>query len=219
MIELREINHSNWIKCIELELTDDQRHYINPNIFSLAEAYVHSDANIEGAEEYYRCIPFSIYNGDEMIGFAMITYEKECDFDDKPGYEIYRLMIDRNHQGKGYGKEAINLLLNYIRTFPYGEAESVYVEWHPDNKASEKIFVANGFVFVGIDKDGAVMAKLNLNSWIKFDDTLEMLFDIELNNIDKDITVKQFLSHISGILGYFDKSIMDELWRVMDRLF
>lgn len=163
MIELKEINHNNWIQCIELEVTDEQRQYINPNIFSLAEAYVHSDANKDDAEEYYRCIPFSVYNGDEMIGFAMITYEKEADFDDKPGYEIYRLMIDRKYQGKGYGKEVINLLLNYIKTFPYGEAESVYAQWHPDNKASEKVFAARGFELVGKDEGGAVTSRLNLN--------------------------------------------------------
>lgn len=90
MIELKQINHNNWIECIELEVKDEQRQFVNPNIFSLAEAYVHSDANKKEAEEFYRCIPFAIYNGDKMIGFTMITYEKEHDFDDKPAYEIYR---------------------------------------------------------------------------------------------------------------------------------
>lgn len=162
MIELREINHSNWIKCIELEVTDEQRQYVNPNIFSLAEAYVHSDANKKDAEEYYRCIPFSIYKEDEMVGFALVSYEQEYDFDEKPAYEIYRLMIDKNYQGKGYGKEAVNLLLKYIKTFPYGEVEHIYVEWHPDNKVSEKMFAANGFTVVGTGEDGEVIARLKL---------------------------------------------------------
>lgn len=50
---------------------------------------------------------------------------------------------------------------------------------------------------------------------IKFTDTLEMLLDIELNGIDKDVTVKQLLIHTSGVPDYFDESIMDEyedLW-------
>ena len=45
MIALRAVNHGNWIKCIELEVTGEQRRFVNPNLFSLAEAYVHSDAN------------------------------------------------------------------------------------------------------------------------------------------------------------------------------
>ncbi len=163
MVELRKIHHDNWIHCIGLEVTDEQRQFVNPNVFSLAEAYVHSEANKEDMEEYYRCIPFAIYNNDTIIGFAMITYEKEYDFDGKPAYEIYRLMIDKNYQGKGYGKEAINLLLNYIQTFPYGKVENVYVEWHPDNKISEKIFSAKGFTIVGLDEGEAIIARWNLN--------------------------------------------------------
>ena len=162
MIKLKEIDHSNWLSCIELDVADEQRQFVNPNIFSLAEAYVHSDAKPIEAEEYYRCIPFAIYDVDELIGFAMITFEKEYDFDDKPAYEIYRLMIDKKFQGKGYGNEAIKLLLNYIRTFPCGEVESVFAEWHPDNKTSERLFLKNGFVVVGKDEDGAVMARYKI---------------------------------------------------------
>ncbi len=50
---------------------------------------------------------------------------------------------------------------------------------------------------------------------IKFDDTLGVLLDIPLNEIDKDVTVKQLLNHTSGVPDYFDESIMDEyeeLW-------
>lgn len=50
---------------------------------------------------------------------------------------------------------------------------------------------------------------------IKLDDTLEMLLDIEWNDIDKDVTVKQLLTHTSGVPDYFDESVMDEyeeLW-------
>ena len=162
MIELKQINHDNWIECIELEVKDEQRQFVNPNIFSLAEAYVHSNANKKEAEEFYRCIPFAIYTGDKMIGFTMITYEKEHDFDDKPAYEIYRLMIAKDYQGKGLGKESIKLMLDYIKTFPYGEVENVYASWNPDNKASERICLENGFVVVGKAEDGAVISRFNI---------------------------------------------------------
>ena len=50
---------------------------------------------------------------------------------------------------------------------------------------------------------------------IKFDDTLGKLLDIDLHNIDPDVTVEQLLNHTSGVPDYFDESVMDEyeeLW-------
>ncbi len=50
------------------------------------------------------------------------------------------------------------MLLEYIKTFPYGKAESIYAEWHPDNIASKKLFEAYEFVVIDTDEDGAVVA-------------------------------------------------------------
>ncbi len=50
---------------------------------------------------------------------------------------------------------------------------------------------------------------------IKFDDTLGRLLDIDLHDIDPDVTVEQLLTHTSGVPDYFDESVMDEyeeLW-------
>lgn len=163
MIELKSINHKNWLECIELEVEDEQRQFVNPNIFSLAEAYVHSDANKVDAEEYYRCIPLAIYKDENMVGFTLITYEKESDYDDDPGYEIYRLMIDKKYQQKGYGKEALKLIINYIKEFPCGEVNNIYASWHPNNKVSEAIYLKNNFLIVGKDEDdGAIRARLSI---------------------------------------------------------
>lgn len=45
---------------------------------------------------------------------------------------------------------------------------------------------------------------------IKFEDTLGKLLDIDLNNIDGDVTVEQLLNHTSGVPDYFDETVMDE---------
>ena len=50
---------------------------------------------------------------------------------------------------------------------------------------------------------------------IRLDDTLGKLLDIDLHDIDRDVTVKQLLNHTSGVPDYFDESVMDEyeeLW-------
>ena len=35
-------------------------------------------------------------------------------------------MIDENHQNKGYGREAMKLIIEEVRTFPKGEANAFY---------------------------------------------------------------------------------------------
>ncbi|MBQ9887594.1 MAG: beta-lactamase family protein [Lachnospiraceae bacterium] len=50
---------------------------------------------------------------------------------------------------------------------------------------------------------------------LKLDDTLVGLLDIDLNDIDPEVTVEQLLTHTSGVPDYFDESVMDdyeELW-------
>ena len=162
MIKLREVNHDNWMACIELDVHDFQRPFVNPNIFSLAEAYAHSDLNPTDAETYYRCIPKAVYNDDELIGFTLISYEKECDYDDMPAYEIYRLMIDKKYQQQGYGKEVLQQIIDYIKTFPYGEVDNIYACWHPENQASQKLCLSQGFEIIGRDDDGAIMGRLEI---------------------------------------------------------
>ena len=50
---------------------------------------------------------------------------------------------------------------------------------------------------------------------LHFEDTIGALLDIDLCNIDPDVTVRQLLTHTSGIPDYFDESVMDDyeaLW-------
>lgn len=66
-----------------------------------------------------------------------------------------------------------------------------------------KVFVAVGIL--RLIEDGR----------LRLDDTLGGLLDIDLHEIDRDITVEQLLTHTSGVPDYFDESVMDEyeeLW-------
>ena len=50
---------------------------------------------------------------------------------------------------------------------------------------------------------------------LHFDDTIGAILDFDLKAIDRNITIKQLLTHTSGIPDYFDETVMDEyaeLW-------
>ena len=64
------------------------------------------------------------------------------------------------------------------------------------------------FVAVGI-------LKLIEEGRLNFSDTLGQILDIDLNQIDPEVTIEQLLTHTSGVPDYFDESVMDEyeeLW-------
>lgn len=80
------------------------------------------------------------------------------------------------------------------------------------NTAETKFASASaGKVFVAVG-----ILQLIEQGKIRFDDTLGVLLDIPLNSIDLDVTVRQLLTHTSGVPDYFDESVMDEyeeLWK------
>lgn len=112
-------------------------------------------------------MPFGIYDEDEPVGFLMIGYDTDPDWDGHPkiaegNYSIWRLMIDKNHQGKGYGRKAVELALQYIRTFPCGEAEYCYLSYDPDNILAKDLYSSFGFVENGEEDDGELVAVLKI---------------------------------------------------------
>ena len=54
-------------------------------------------------------------------------------------------MIDRRYQGKGYGKEAVKLALEFIRTLPSGEAKYCWLSYEPENVAARELYRSFGF--------------------------------------------------------------------------
>jgi GNAT superfamily N-acetyltransferase len=88
MVELKEIGESNYKEVLALDVDPDQKSHVAPNVVSLAQAWVFRDV----------ARPFAIFADDTVVGFAMLEVDLK-----KPSYDIWRFMIDRHHQRKGYG--------------------------------------------------------------------------------------------------------------------
>jgi Acetyltransferases, including N-acetylases of ribosomal proteins len=132
-ITLKQIDSSNWMDAINLELTEKQEEFIAENWYSLLEA------NYE--KNNY---PFGIYKDDTMIGFCMYCLDHDYDVG---RWVICRLMIDKNHQRKGYGSEALKLLFAKMKD-AHGVSD-IYISTDPNNKNAIKMYEKNGFAKTG----------------------------------------------------------------------
>ena len=156
MVELRKITYDNFNKCIKLEPNEEQKNYVASNIYSIAEAYVALTNN--------ECIPmpYALYNDDIMVGFIMLSYGEDDKNKDENVYGIWRFMIDKKYQGKGYGKEAMEKVLELIKTFPHGKASTVYLSYEPENIVAKSLYASFGFEETGEIEEEEAVAKLVL---------------------------------------------------------
>ena len=142
MIRFEEITNKNIWKVCALEPFENQKEFVAENIQSLAEAYATRN-------EGNNALPLAVYNDDILIGFVMIGKgtvgnENESDLI-KENYSLWRLMIDKKYQGQGLGKQTMDAVMSLIRTFPFGEAQKVWLSYEPENTHARDIYLKYGF--------------------------------------------------------------------------
>lgn len=155
MVRLEKIADQNFKECIKLDPGEGNDKFVAPNTISLAQAY------LAIANDTCTPMPFAIYEDEEMVGFIQLAYYREDQDEDidEPDYDIWRFMIAHEHQGKGYGKAALILAIEYIKTFPCGHANKVYLSYVPGNSGARGLYTSLGFVETGkLDGNEIVMA-------------------------------------------------------------
>ncbi|MCL2204338.1 MAG: GNAT family N-acetyltransferase [Defluviitaleaceae bacterium] len=137
---------------------------VAPNNWSLAEAYISLREAVDEDELDFAETPFAILHNETVVGFAMISLEDGEDID--AGENIYwlsRFMIDDKHQGKGYGKEAMAWLINWVKSKPHGyEVKCFYTSVVPTSDIATKLYERMGFVKTGAQIEDEDIMKLVL---------------------------------------------------------
>jgi len=169
MIELKPISilDKEMVECINLSVTKEQYNFVASNSYSLAEAYDTNKRHIEKGE-HSRAAPYAAYNDGKMLGFVMIGYfypgenDEDEEYCDEPFYYIWRLFVDVEHQGKGVGREILNLAMIKVKSKYLGDANLCFSSYDPDNTASKRTFAAYGFHEDGRIIDGEVVCKIGI---------------------------------------------------------
>lgn len=144
MITLREITMDNFHDVINIKITDEDKHMVASNTYSLAEAFADKVS-----------VPRAIYKDQTLIGFIMYDYNQK----NQTGY-ISRLMISTNEQGKGYGTAALNIVVNELKSIP--NIKKIEISYFPSNDKARKSYAKVGFIETDEIDDGELVAKIDL---------------------------------------------------------
>lgn len=120
MIELREVDDAVRAELIrEVRVADDQLDFVSDVEQSLAEA-----AEAPEAKPWSR----GVYDNGVPVGFVMIAW----DVDPAEGligpWFLWKLVIDRNHQRRGYGQAVVDAIVEIIRAEGGTELYTSYTE-------------------------------------------------------------------------------------------
>ena len=143
-VTLREITMANFFDCIKLDVGDDQRNFVATNTYSLAEA------KADGVST-----PFAVYADDRMVGFIMYDFEPK----ESQGY-ISRLMIDARFQGNGYGRAAMQQVIDQFKQIP--ECREIKTSYAPANAVAENLYESLGFERTGEEVDGETVVRMQI---------------------------------------------------------
>lgn len=142
-IRLEAVNVDSWLECSQLQVKPEQERFITSNLFCIAEVQFYPDW---GA--------YAIYHADQMVGFTMLEFNQEQE------WWISSFMIAAAFQGKGYGRLALLALIELA--LARGCAELV-VGYANDNRVARQLYQRCGFVELGLDDEGDMIARLRLS--------------------------------------------------------
>ena len=150
-IILKPIDDTNREAVLKLTVREDQP-FVAPNDVSLRQA---DEAN---AEDPGVARPFAIYADEKLVGFCMFAFDpEEEDPDDR--YWLWRFMIDKSEQGKGYGQAALAEIIKYFRD---NGADKLWLSTEPENECGVHVYHKAGFKETGDIDDGEAVFALML---------------------------------------------------------
>jgi len=139
-VSLREITAETVRAICKLKVGENQQQFVAPNAVSIAQAHFSDSA-------WFR----AIYADETPVGFAMLDDQPE-----KPEYFLWRFMIDERYQRMGYGRKALDLLIDHVRTRP--NATEFLTSVVQGEGGPQRFYEKSGFAATGeFDEDEAVL--------------------------------------------------------------
>jgi len=149
VVSLKPLSDSNRAEAEALSVSPSQERFVSDVAQSLREAAEHPDA-----QPIYRVV----YDDDIPVGFVMIADEVLS-----PEYVrhyLWKLLIDERYQGKGFGTDVLDLLVEYFRARPGVEVLTTSAGLGEGSPIP--FYERYGFKRTGEVEDGEVVLQLKL---------------------------------------------------------
>lgn len=143
MLRLIEVDENNW--RLGLKVSETQQKYVSDSMKLLARAYAYRN---------YRSKAYVIYNDETAVGMGLYY-----DYEPLSAYDLSQLFIDERYQGRGYGLEASQMLLDLMKSD--GRYNKVILCYIKGNNVAKSLYEKLGFKLTGDrDEDEIIMQKL-----------------------------------------------------------
>lgn len=149
-VELREITDDNRKAVRALRVRRDQKRFVASVAESLEDA---------AAEPEARPWARAVYLDDEPVGFVMLSWNAP-DRQPDERYFLWRLLVDRRHQGRGIGREVLTTIADLVRA---EGGDVLLTSYEPGPGDPGPFYRRSGFEPTGeIDSDGEIVLRLRL---------------------------------------------------------
>ncbi|XVV35822.1 GNAT family N-acetyltransferase [Streptomyces sp. CA-100214] len=150
-LRLETITSANFEAATGIRVRPEQEFAVEPVVKSLAEAYVHHGV----------AWPRLIVDGDRPVGFLMGFFDIDW-YEDGSVLRsgLWRLNIAAGEQGRGYGRFAVESVVEEIRRRGGNEC---WVTWHPGPNGPEGFYLGLGFRTDGETSEGETVGVLELD--------------------------------------------------------
>jgi diamine N-acetyltransferase len=144
-ISLREVDVDTVGAVCDLSVHADQAKFVAPNAVSIAQAHFSPHA-------WFR----AVYADAIPVGFVMLEDRPE-----KPEYFLWRFMIDARYQGMGFGRRAMAVLIDHVRSRP--NATEILTSVVQAEGGPQEFYEKLGFRPTGAYEDGEALLLLRLD--------------------------------------------------------
>jgi diamine N-acetyltransferase len=141
---LEKVTRTNVLDACRLRIKPEQKGFVAPVSWSLAQAYVVPPEKVW---------PRLVYDGDQLVGFVMAAFDPDNERDLWHSF-LWRLSIGADHQGHGYGRFALEEL--YAEAVRRGH-QRLMTSWEQGEHGPENFYLRLGFELTGDKLDNEVV--------------------------------------------------------------